>query len=117
MDIERLPGSSSGRTHAAAFGPLVFAVATSKKKDADLETQANDCFSYLDSLFEQLGAARGRVLSVTVYLADLEQKAALDKAWWAWVGDNPAHWPQRCCIGATLAPGCLVEMTAVAARG
>lgn len=117
MEIERLPGSAPGRTHAAAFGSLVFAVATSKQKDADLESQASDCFAYLDSLFEQLGAAKGRVLSVTVYLADLGQKASLDKAWSAWVGSNPDHWPQRCCIGATLAPGCLVEMSAIGARG
>lgn len=99
MDIERLPGSSPGRTHAAGFGPLVFAVAASKKKNADLETQPNDCFSNLDSLFQQLGAAKRRVLAVTVYLADLEQKANLDKAWSAWVDDNPDHWPQRCCFG------------------
>ena len=114
MDIERLPGSAPGRTHAAAFGSLVFGVATSKA--ADLEAQATECFAYLDSLFGKLGASKGRVLSVTVYLADLGQKAVLDKAWSAWVGENPDHWPQRCCIGATLASGCHVEMTAVAAR-
>lgn len=63
-----------------------------------------------------MGSGKSRIISATVWLADLGQKAVFDQEWSRWVGADPAGWPQRACVGAVLADGSLVEMAVVAAR-
>ena len=43
-------------------------------------------------------------------------KPEMDEVWNAWIGPNPDHWPQRACVGAALADGCLVEIILLAAK-
>ena len=62
-----------------------------------------------------LRAFRTRLLSATVYLTDIANKAQMDAEWCEWIGGS-ANWPQRACVQAELAPGTLVEITVVAAR-
>ena len=54
--------------------------------------------------------------SRSVHLSDIAGKAEMDAVWCEWIGP-PANWPQRACVQAALAPGTLVEITVIAARG
>jgi len=114
--IERSKGVADGRSSGSAFGPLAWAVATSDDKTLDLERQIERCFEKIDRVLADLKTDRRYLLSVGVFLADLRDKTAFDRAWLKWVGPYPRHWPQRSCVGAKLSPGTLVEMTVVAAR-
>ena len=105
--IDRSKGVAAGRSSGSGFGNLVWAVATSDDKSLDLKGQVAAAFAKTD---------RRNLLSVTVFLANLDDKKAFDIEWLSWVGDNPGHWPQRMCIGATLSAGTLVEISVVAAR-
>ncbi|MDI1338530.1 hypothetical protein [Polaromonas sp.] len=56
------------------------------------------------------------MLSVQVFLSDLQHKKQLDVAWREWIGEDSATWPQRAVVGAQLDGGLLVEMVALAFR-
>jgi len=49
---------------------------------------------------------------VNVYLADMAQKAEMNRAWDEWA--SPENPPVRACVGVVLEPGCLVEMVVTA---
>jgi enamine deaminase RidA (YjgF/YER057c/UK114 family) len=114
--IERSKGVADGRSSGSASGSLAWAVATSDDKTLDLDRQIARCFEKIDRVLADLKTDRRYLLSVGVYLADLDDKAAFDKAWLKWVGVDPRYWPQRSCVGATLSRGTLVEITVMAAR-
>jgi enamine deaminase RidA (YjgF/YER057c/UK114 family) len=61
------------------------------------------------------GSDKTRIVSAQIFLADMAAKAAMDGVWNAWIGSDPDHWPQRACVGAPLADGCLVEIILIAA--
>ena len=42
-------------------------------------------------------------------------KTRFDAVWNPWIGPDPAHWPQRACVGAVLAGECQVEIILLAA--
>ena len=63
----------------------------------------------------EAGTDHTRLLSATVYLTDIANKAQMDAEWCDWIGD-PRNLPQRACVQADLAPGTLVEITVVATR-
>lgn len=114
--IERSPGVAPGRSSASAYGGLVWTVATSLDKDLDLKGQVAVSFDKIERVLARFGTDKRFLLSVSVYLSDLSNKAEFDIAWREWVGDNPDHWPQRACLGAVLSAGTLVEIAVVAAR-
>ena len=112
--IERFSGDAAGRSRASAWQDLVFTVATAH--GATLTEQTRNALAALDRNLADAGSARARLLSATVYLTDIAGKAEMDAVWCDWVGP-PANWPQRACVQAALAPGTLVEITVIAARG
>lgn len=114
MDIARFPGGATGRSRAVAFGPFVWAVAVSPEKALDVATQTRAALAVLDHALAAAGSGRERLLSATIYLADMATKAAMDSEWCAWIPEG--GWPQRACIGVALAPGDLVEIVVLAAR-
>jgi enamine deaminase RidA (YjgF/YER057c/UK114 family) len=91
-------------------------VATSDDKSLKLEQQSRRCFQKIERVLKELGTDKRYLLSVNVFLSDLGDKEAFDVAWREWVGADPRFWPQRCCVGATLSHGTLVEITVVAGR-
>ena len=112
-DIERWQGDAQGRSRATAWRDLVFTVATAPGATVAEQTRAS--LAQLSANLAEAGADRTRLLSATVYLTDIANKAEMDAEWCAWIGDA-ANWPQRACVEANLAPGTLVEITVVAAR-
>lgn len=81
----------------------------------DMSGQANDVLTQLAQLLKTLGSDPAHVLQVTIYMTDLNEKAAFNAAWKAHFAE--AHLPARAAIGvADLGPGVKLEMTAIAAR-
>lgn len=114
MDIKRYRGQAVGRCRATAFDNLVFAVATAAEAGASVRAQTRQVLARLDASLAEAGADKSRLLSATVYLADIGAKAEMDEIWNEWIG--PEHWPQRACVQAGLVPGTLVEITVIAAK-
>jgi enamine deaminase RidA (YjgF/YER057c/UK114 family) len=114
MTIERLVGSAIGRNRAVSFDNIIFTVATAGTPTADLSEQTRLTLAQLDKNLADLGSDKSRILSATVYMTDISQKAVMDAVWNPWIGAE--NWPQRACIGVNLAEGDLVEITIVAAR-
>src|SRR5271165_2285322 len=113
MDIQRFPGTASGRSRAVAFENLVFTVATAAGS-MSLTEQTHQVLARIEQNLTDAGSDKTRLLSATVYLIDISRKAEMDEVWNEWIG--PASWPQRACVQAGLAPGVLVEITVIAAR-
>ena len=114
--IARVPGSARGRSQASAWGDLVWAVATGPDKSGSVYDQTKDALGVIDDCLAKSGTDKSRLVSATVYVADIATKGEMDRAWCEWIGDDPATWPQRACIGVQLAPGDLVEIVVTAAR-
>jgi len=79
----------------------------------DAAGQVSQVLKQIDGTLAEIGSSRLDLLEVLIYLADLDDAAALNEHWDVWI---PAgHAPVRACVGATLSPGCLVEMVITAA--
>ena len=114
MDIDRIqPGDWNSR--ACVFGNLVFLSGTvADDKTLPMKEQTAQVLDKIDAGLEQAGTDKTRILSATVYLADLGRKEEMNEAWMAWMdADNP---PARAAVGVTLTPGTLVEIMVCAAR-
>jgi enamine deaminase RidA (YjgF/YER057c/UK114 family) len=81
----------------------------------DVESQTRDVLRQIDALLAEAGTDKSKLLTATIYLADIATFAAMNKAWDAWV--DPANAPARATVEARLAaPEYLVEIQVVAAR-
>ncbi len=66
-----------------------------------IQEQVRTCLDKIDTLLEQAGSSREKMLRVTIWLADMKDFAGLNEVWNAWV---PAgHAPARACGEAKLA--------------
>ncbi|SHK09300.1 Enamine deaminase RidA, house cleaning of reactive enamine intermediates, YjgF/YER057c/UK114 family [Roseomonas rosea] len=111
--IRRFPGGHPGRSAAVVHDGRVFAVVTAPEKEPSLLAQTRGALRALDTRLEAAGSHRSLVLSATVYITDMSQKAEMNQAWLEWVDmENP---PQRACLGVALEGEDLVEITVVAA--
>ena len=114
MTIERLAGDAKGRSRAVAHDGRVYTVATAADTALDVAGQTEQTLAAIDRNLANCGTDRTRILSATVYLADIARKAEMDAVWNAWIG--PDNWPQRACVGAALHGDTVVEITVVAMR-
>jgi enamine deaminase RidA (YjgF/YER057c/UK114 family) len=81
----------------------------------DIKAQARDILAQIDRLLEELGSNKQRLLTVTIYLADMADFAAMNEVWDAWVPQ--ADLPARATVQAKLArPEYRIEIQAIAAR-
>lgn len=81
---------------------------------ADINGQIAQIFAQAEESLAKVGSNKSRILSVTIYLTDFANFAALNAAWDAWFPEGCA--PSRACVKAELAdPDYLVEMAFVAA--
>ncbi len=112
-NIERWRGDARGRSRTSAWRDLVFTVATAPGATVVEQTRAS--LAQISANLAEAGTDNSRLLSATVYLTDIANKAEMDVEWCDWIRDA-ANWPQRACVQAALAPGTLVEITVVAVR-
>jgi enamine deaminase RidA (YjgF/YER057c/UK114 family) len=115
MTINRWPSTATGRSRSVAYGGLIWTVANATDPSAGFETQVAQSLAMLEAHLTGAGSARTHLLSLQVILTEIENRESFDRQWREWIGPDPAHWPQRVCFQAELAPGLLVELVAVAA--
>jgi enamine deaminase RidA (YjgF/YER057c/UK114 family) len=81
---------------------------------ADLAAQTRSVLSQIDKLLAEIGSDKTRILSATIYLADIKDFAAMNVVWDAWVPQG--HTPARATVEANLAaPAYKIEIQVVAA--
>lgn len=117
MKIERLPGKAIGRSAGSAFGELVFVATVAHDREAGLAAQSKDLLSRLEGQLSELGSSKTAILSAAVFLADMQTKSEFDAIWIDWIGEDQSNWPQRVCVGASLAGRTAVEVSVTAVRG
>lgn len=78
------------------------------------EGQTADILHQIDALLAQAGTSKEYLLSVQIFLADMADFAAMNRAWDDWL--DPRHKPARATVQARLAdPAWRVEITGIAA--
>ncbi|MEH6625249.1 MAG: RidA family protein [Motiliproteus sp.] len=85
-----------------------------KDESADISAQTITVLEKVEELLAQIGSNKSKILSVTIYVADMVDFAAMNAVWDAWV--EPGQAPARACVEAKMArPELRVEMSVVAA--
>jgi len=80
----------------------------------DTEGQTADILRQIEALLADLGTDKTRILSVQIFLTDINEIGNMNKAWDAWL--DTGHKPARATVEAKLAdPDWRVEITAIAA--
>ncbi len=81
----------------------------------DVTEQTRQTLANIDRLLAEAGSDKAHILSLTIYLKDMADYAAMNAVWAAWVAEGAA--PARACVEAKLYdPRVLVEMMVVAAQ-
>ncbi|MGE0582800.1 MAG: RidA family protein [Steroidobacteraceae bacterium] len=81
----------------------------------DVAGQTRQVLAAIDRLLAECGTEKARILSATVYLADIATFPQMNAAWDAWVAAG--HAPARATVEAKLAaPEYKVEIQVIAAR-
>jgi enamine deaminase RidA (YjgF/YER057c/UK114 family) len=98
-------------------GRLVYlAGQVAEERKADITLQTRSVLAQIDRLLGEAGTDKTKILSATIYLADMSDYQAMNAVWDQWVpaGETPA----RATVEAKLAhPDYRVEMQFVAAAG
>ena len=77
--------------------------------------QMKDILGRIDGLLGEAGSDKSKILSATIWLADMRDFDTINEAWDAWV--SPGNAPARACVEAKLAfTKFTVEVGVIAAR-
>lgn len=113
--IARFPGLTPTRSRAVVHNGLVVTVAVAPDPaPPGLYQQTVNALKRIDESLAMAGSDKSRILSAIVYIADITQKAEMNRAWDEWV--DLAHPPMRACLGVDLEPPHLVEIVVTAAQ-
>ncbi len=81
----------------------------------DIKAQTLTCLEKIQSLLEEVGSDKSKMLSVTVWIKNMADFAAMNEVWDKWFEGTPP--PARACGESALArPELLVEMIVTAAE-
>lgn len=81
----------------------------------DITEQTQTMLDKVDTLLEQAGSSKEHMLSATIYLKTMDDFAAMNSVWDAWVPEGVA--PARACVQAAMArDALLVEISVIAAE-
>ena len=116
MDIKRHEPSKI-LANAVEHGNTVYlAGIVAEDASADIKGQTQQILNKIDRLLATCGSNKSRLLSANIWVTDIQNRAAMNEVWTAWV--DPANLPVRACVEARLAdPRLLVEIMVVAAKG
>ncbi len=103
-------------SQAVEHGDTVYlAGVVAKNIDQDVKGQTRDVLADIDRLLAKCGSDKSRILSATIWVTDIRNRAPMNEVWTAWV--DPKNMPARACIEAKLAdPRALVEIMVIAAK-
>ena len=113
--IQRIGPSrlSPTRGRSVIHNGVVTTVATSDTKEPSLYAQARDALAVIDRNLIEAGTEKSRILTAMVYITDMRNKPAFNRAWDEWV--DRANLPMRACLGVDLEGDDLVEIVVTAA--
>lgn len=116
MTIRRIE-TGPRMSQAVVHGSTVYlAGQVAEDTSADVTGQTRQILASIDRLLAAAGTDATRILSATVYLADIGTFAQMNAAWDAWV--RAGHAPARATVEAKLAaPAYRVEIQVTAAIG
>jgi enamine deaminase RidA (YjgF/YER057c/UK114 family) len=81
----------------------------------DMGAQTRQVLAAIDKLLAEAGSDKTKILSTTIYVADMAEFAAMNAVWDSWV--VLGHTPPRATVEAKLAkPGYKVEIQIIAAK-
>ncbi|NDV51304.1 MULTISPECIES: RidA family protein [Roseobacteraceae] len=114
MTITRIePGARMSQ--AVVHNGIVY-LAGQVGEGADVTAQCKDALASIDRLLAEAGSDKSRLLTTTIWLADMADFAAMNAVWDAWV--DPANPPARATGEAKLAtPDYFVEFIVTATVG
>ena len=116
MSIRRI-GVGPRMSQAVVHGETVYLAGQVAAQAAgrSVTEQTREILATIDKRLAEAGADKTRLLSTTIYLADLATFAEMNAVWETWV--TPGATPARATVEAKLAaPGYAVEIVCVAAR-
>ena len=112
--IERLRPEARLSGAVVHAGTVYLAGQVAEDVALDAEGQTADVLRQIDALLRQAGTDKRHLLSVQIFLADIGDFAAMNRAWDDWM--DPSHKPARMTVEARLAnPAWRVEITGIAA--
>ena len=115
MSVQRLHTESRYSEIVIHNGTVYLAGQLADDYSGDIVQQTRETLANTDRLLAEAGSDKSKILSVTIYLKDMERDyAGLNEVWDAWVAPGAA--PARACVEAKMyKPEVLVEMMIVAA--
>jgi len=99
--ILRIESGTRMSQAVVANGFIFLAGQVADDPSKDVEDQTRQVLAEIDRLLAAAGADKRRILTATVYLADIGDFAAMNRAWDAWVAQDAK--PARATIEAALA--------------
>ena len=107
---------SSILSGAVEYGNTVYlAGITAKDMNKDVKGQTKEIVDEMDRLLAKCGTNKSKVLSATIWVTDIRNRAPMNEVWTAWV--DAKNLPARACVEAKLAdPKALVEIMVIAAK-
>ncbi len=116
MTIERIQVSKR-MSQAVVYGETVYLAGQVALDSAGAPAgqQMEEILGRIDALLGEVGSDKSKILSATIWLADIRDYDAVNKPWDAWLTEGNA--PARACVEAKLAsPEFTVEVGVIAAR-
>lgn len=110
-------GVTARYSDAAVFNGVVYLAGMVPETEAtDIRAQTADVLAQIDAHLAALGSDKTRLLRVQIFLADIDDMAAMNEVWDAWVAPEQA--PPRATVQARLGdPDWKIEVVATAAQG
>jgi enamine deaminase RidA (YjgF/YER057c/UK114 family) len=115
MEIRRIEVGKR-LSQAVVHGDTVYlAGQVADDPSADAKGQTEQILRRIDRLLGEAGSSKTRMLSATIWLADMRHFADMNGVWDAWVPEGQS--PARATVEAKLAtPAYKVEIAVIAAR-
>lgn len=113
MSIERI-NPEHRWSDAVIHNQTVYFTSVPENLDDDALAQTVNALAAIDTMLNQVGSDKGRILDATIFLADAADFGAMNSAWDAWV--IPGSAPVRCTVQAKLMnPRYRIEIKIIAA--
>lgn len=115
MTIERI-GSNDRMSKIVKHNNTIYLCGQTASADEwDIAEQTRRCLQQVEDLLLEAGSSTDNILSVIIYVRDMQDFAAMNKVWDAWIADKPK--PARACVESHMArPNVLVELSVIAAQ-
>lgn len=112
MQIDR-KGTSDIMSQAVVHGDTVYLSGQVSSDLSDVAGQTQGVLDKIDAMLAKVGSQKTRILSATIYLADISTFSEMNEVWKKWVPVGAC--PARTTVEAKLAaPQHLVEITVIA---